>query len=104
MLSGGNIDPLLLTQVITHGLRAAGRYLAVRIVIPDRPGGLVRTPRRRAGHVGERRRRRSRAHRRDSSAIDEVDVLMTVETQGPDHRASVLTALREHGYDVREQT
>ncbi len=37
VLSGGNIDPLVLTHVLTHGLRAAGRYLAVRVTIPDRP-------------------------------------------------------------------
>ena len=40
VLSGGNIDPLVLTHVITHGLRAAGRYLAVKVTIPDLPGGL----------------------------------------------------------------
>ena len=42
VLSGGNIDPLVLTHVITHGLRAAGRYLAVKVTIPDRPGGVSR--------------------------------------------------------------
>src|SRR5258705_13260365 len=51
VLSGGNIDPLVLTHVITHGLRAAGRYLAVKVTIPDRPGGL----RMRLGVVSESR-------------------------------------------------
>lgn len=41
VLSGGNIDPLLLTHVISHGLRAAGRFLGVHITIDDRPGALV---------------------------------------------------------------
>ena len=41
VVSGGNIDPLLLTHVTTHGLTAAGRYLTVTATISDRPGGLI---------------------------------------------------------------
>ena len=41
VLSGGNIDPLLLGKVIRHGLASAGRYLYLRVVIPDVPGGLA---------------------------------------------------------------
>ena len=41
MLSGGNIDPLLLGKVIRHGMAAAGRYLYLRVRIPDLPGGLA---------------------------------------------------------------
>ncbi|MGU3431864.1 threonine ammonia-lyase [Actinomycetes bacterium M1A6_2h] len=102
VLSGGNIDPLLLTQVVTHGLRAAGRYLAVRVVIPDRPGGLVNL-------LGVVRDTKASVvdvlHTRTAGtlAIDEVDVLLTVETQGPTHREEVLEALRGHHYDPRVQ-
>ncbi|WP_235738634.1 threonine ammonia-lyase [Nocardioides alcanivorans] len=41
VLSGGNIDPLLLGKVIRHGMAAAGRYLALTVCIPDAPGGLA---------------------------------------------------------------
>lgn len=41
VLSGGNIDPLLLSNLLRHGLRAAGRYLALRCRLPDRPGALA---------------------------------------------------------------
>ena len=41
VLSGGNIDPLLLGKVIRHGMAAAGRYLNLRVCIPDVPGGLA---------------------------------------------------------------
>ncbi len=41
VLSGGNIDPLLLGKVIRHGMAAAGRYLNLRVCIPDLPGGLA---------------------------------------------------------------
>lgn len=102
VLSGGNIDPLLLTHVLTHGLGAAGRYLAVRVRIPDRPGGLAALLEK----VGA-----SGAsvvdvwHSRTGAALDldEVEVLLTVETRGPDHRAQVLAALDAAGYEVRVQ-
>src|SRR5207302_7326472 len=42
VLSGGNIDPLLLMKVVRHGLIAAGRFLSLRVRIPDRPGELAR--------------------------------------------------------------
>ncbi len=41
VLSGGNIDPLLLRHVITHGLTAAGRFLTFTATVSDRPGGLL---------------------------------------------------------------
>lgn len=102
VLSGGNIDPLLLTHVVAHGLRAAGRYLAVRIVIPDRPGGLV-------GVLGVVRDTAAsvvdviHARTADRLALDEVEIMMTLETRGPDHRAAVLAALSDSGYDVQVQ-
>ncbi|KIQ19229.1 threonine dehydratase [Rhodococcus sp. Leaf7] len=102
VLSGGNIDPLLLTHVVAHGLRAAGRYLTVRIVIPDRPGGLV-------GVLGVARDSAASVvdvvHARTAGrlAMDEVEILMTLETRGPDHRAAVLSALAAAGYEAEIQ-
>ena len=42
VLSGGNVDPVLLLRVIQHGMIAAGRYLSFRVRIGDRPGELAR--------------------------------------------------------------
>jgi threonine dehydratase len=42
VLSGGNIDPLLLSKVVRHGLVAAGRFMSLQVRIPDRPGELAR--------------------------------------------------------------
>ena len=42
ILSGGNIDPTLLIQVMRHGLTASGRYLVVRTRLGDRPGELIK--------------------------------------------------------------
>ena len=100
VLSGGNIDPLVLTHVITHGLRAAGRYLAVKVcTIPDRPGGLSRL----LGVVSESGASvldvvHSRRHRK--LALDEVEVMLTVETRGPARRENIVAALGSAGFVV----
>lgn len=100
ILSGGNIDPLLLTHVITHGLRAAGRYLVVRVTISDRPGGLLDL-------LGVVRRLGASVvdvvHSRTGGqlGLEEVEVMLTVETRGPTHRQDVLDALSTSGYSVR---
>ncbi|MEU2033838.1 threonine ammonia-lyase [Nocardia amamiensis] len=100
ILSGGNIDPLLLTRVIGHGLSAAGRYLAVRVTISDRPGALgalLAVIGKTGASVVDV------AHSRTGAwlAVDEVEVSLTLETRGPTHRDDVLTALSNAGYIVR---
>ncbi len=56
VLSGGNIDPLLLLHMTEHGLVAAGRFLSLRVEISDRPGSLARL----LALVGRARRERGR--------------------------------------------
>ncbi|KAB2581574.1 threonine ammonia-lyase [Rhodococcus erythropolis] len=102
VLSGGNIDPLLLTHVISHGLRAAGRFLGVHITIDDRPGALVsllEVVRANGASVVDV------IHSRTGGelALDEVEVFLTVETRGPDNKAELLTAFDRAGYAVRLQ-
>lgn len=40
IISGGNVNPLLLARVITQGLRKTGRLIRLTVTIPDRPGSL----------------------------------------------------------------
>lgn len=99
ILSGGNIDPLLLTHVITHGLRAAGRYLAVRVTISDRPGGLLsllEVVKKLGASVVDV------VHSRTGGqlGLEEVEVLLTVETRGPIHRQEILDALDASAFGV----
>jgi threonine dehydratase len=99
VLSGGNIDPLVLTHVITHGLRAAGRYLAIRVTIPDRPGGLSRLLRV-VSETGASVLDVVHSRTAPKLALDEVEVMLTVETRGPSHREDVLAALGGAGFVV----
>ena len=101
VLSGGNIDPLLLDKVIRHGMAAAGRYLVLRVCIPDLPGGLAQLLTdigSAGGNVLEV------AHERTSPAlhVDEVEVHVQLETRGEPHAQQVLARLRERGYRVFE--
>ncbi len=100
ILSGGNVDPLLLTRLIGHGLGAAGRYLVLRVKISDHPGSLGRLLAeigRTGASVFEI------AHSRTGAwlAMDEADVSLTLETRGPTHRDEVIEALEDAGYAVR---
>jgi threonine dehydratase len=99
VLSGGNIDPLLLMGVIRHGMAADGRYLAFRVKISDRPGGLA-TLLNELGSVDANVL--DVVHERTSARLhlDEVEVAMQLETRGLEHSAQVLSRLRDKGYSL----
>ena len=99
VLSGGNIDPLLLTKVVRHGLIAAGRFLAVRVRIPDEPGALAGLLQVLAGASANVL---DVEHQRTGKALhlDEVEVELQLETRGAEHSEEVLGALREARYTV----
>ncbi len=99
VLSGGNVDPLLLMRVIRQGLAAAGRYLYFRALIPDAPGGLAQLLNELAAVQANvldvvHERTSARLH------LDEVEVQVQVETRGPDHAERVVRHLRDCGYPV----
>ena len=99
VLSGGNIDPILLLRVVRHGLTSAGRYLQLRVLIEDRPGALAALLAHLASsggnvmHVGHVR-----------TAVDlgigDVEIAVQLETKGPEHCEQVVADLRTAGYRV----
>ncbi|GAA2784104.1 threonine ammonia-lyase [Streptomyces showdoensis] len=99
VLSGGNVDPLLMQRVLRHGMVAGGRYLSLRVKVTDRPGALatllavltvVDANVLDVGHV-----------RTDPRlGLTEVEVELQLETKGPEHCAEVEAALRDAGYTV----
>ena len=99
VVSGGNIDPVLLSKVIRHGMIAAGRYLSLRVLIPDRPGELAHL----LGNLAEsganvldveHQRTGRRLH------LDEVEVLLQLETRGREHSDEVVASLEAARYSV----
>jgi len=99
VLSGGNIDPVVMLRVVRHGLASAGRYLQVRALLTDRPGmlaDLLLAIAREGGNVMHIEHVRTGPH----LAIDEVEVVLQVETKGAEHQAALLAHLRSEGYRV----
>ncbi len=97
VLSGGNIDPLLLVKQIEYGLTAAGRYLRFTVVFPDRPGVLADML---AVLTEHRVNILDVLHqRRDARlSLGEVAVDFSMETRGSAHAERLLGALRSAGY------
>ncbi|MFI6492839.1 threonine ammonia-lyase [Streptomyces sp. NPDC050564] len=99
LLSGGNVDPLLMQRILRHGMAAGGRYLAVTLRLTDRPGALATL----LGVLSV-----ADANVLDVShvrtdprlGLTEVEVELHLETKGHEHCAEVNRALREAGYTV----
>jgi threonine dehydratase len=99
ILSGGNIDPLVLLRVVRHGLASAGRYLHLRVRVDDTPGSLARLMARLAASGGNVMHV---SHTRTGSglALHQAEVDIQLETKGPEHCAQVLRDLQTEGYPV----
>jgi threonine dehydratase len=99
VLSGGNVDPLLLMHLIRHGLSADGRFLALRVTVPDRPGELAAL----LAQVGQSGANVvDVAHSRIAGrlAIGDVVVALSLETRGREHCAELVADLGAAGYHV----
>lgn len=100
VLSGGNIDTMVMERVIARGLVATGRYLRVRIPLPDRPGQLARV----AEIVADQNANVVEVlHTRHGTGlqITQVELEVHIETRGQEHATLVLDALRAEGYEPR---
>ncbi|MDX1659390.1 MAG: threonine ammonia-lyase [Nitriliruptorales bacterium] len=99
ILSGGNIDPLVMQHLVTSGLTAEGRYVTLRTRVPDEPGQLARL----LGLIGEARgnviavehhRYGRRLH------LGQVEVIIELEARGEEHIAELLDSIDDAGYPV----
>lgn len=99
VLSGGNVDPLVMMRVIRHGLTAGGRFTQVIVHMPDRPGSL-------ASLLAEIASMDANvvdvSHLRTNPrlAVDEVEITIDLETRGAEHRDQLLQRLQETGYRI----
>lgn len=100
ILSGGNIDPLLLQRVVAHGLSASGRYMTLRIPLPDRPGQLARVSEL-LSVAGANVIEVLHTRHGQGLQISEVILQLSVETRGEEHRARTIEILREAGFAPR---
>lgn len=97
VLSGGNIDPMLMLKVIQRGLSAAGRYMTIKMMLNDRPGELTTISRIISEHDANVT---GVDHTRVGGALSMGDVSITIdmETKGAEHCKEVIAALEAAGY------
>jgi threonine dehydratase len=102
VLSGGNIDPMLLAAIIHRGMVRAGRLARLRVSARDVPGSLARI----TALVSEAGANIDEVHHQRAFtllAAQNVEVELVVQTRGPDHIQAVLQALRAGGFAAEEQ-
>lgn len=99
VLSGGNIDVALLTEVVSHGLALAGRTLVLDVTVPDRPGNLAGLLDRLAA-LGVNVLEVEHERMSPSLLVGQVTIHLSLETRGPQHGAEVRERLQADGYKL----
>jgi threonine dehydratase len=99
VLSGGNVDPLLLMHLIRRGLSVTGRFLALQVTVPDRPGELA-TLLARVGASGANVVDVAHSRIAGRLALGDVVLALSLETRGPEHCAELIDDLTAAGYQV----
>ncbi|GAA3928643.1 threonine ammonia-lyase [Microbacterium soli] len=97
ILSGGNIDPMLLQRVVSHGLAASGRYATVRIPLPDRPGQLAKVSEALA-QVGANVMEVLHTRHGHGLQLSDMILQLSIETRGLEHTQLALDTLRAAGF------
>ena len=101
ILSGGNVDSLLLLRIIRHGMAAGGRYLTMKVQVPDSPGSLsalLRIVQENSANVVEVDHNRIDP----KLGVHDVEIGLQVETRGREHAEVLLAAIRAQGFEVVE--
>lgn len=100
VVSGGNIDPNILSRIIERGLVKAGRYVRISTLVPDRPGGLQKLL---AAVAAAGANVIDVHHERwlDRVTVGEVQINLAVETKSQEHVQELVAALEQEGYSVR---
>lgn len=103
ILSGGNMDVITLSSVVQHGLIERGRVFTVSVQLPDRPGELVSV----ANVIAKLKGNVIRLEHNQFVSINRnsaVELRITLEAFGHEHKKEIIDALRKHGYDPKEES
>lgn len=103
ILSGGNMDVITMASVIQHGLIARDRIFTVSVLLPDKPGELMRVSQVIAnvkGNIIRLEHNQFVSINRNSA----VELVITLEAFGTQHKNEILQALKEEGYNPRLET
>ena len=102
VLSGGNMDVITVASLVQHGLINRGRVFTFSVQLPDRPGELLRV----AQLVAEANGNIIKLEHNQFVNINRqsgVELRVTLEAFGHDHKKQILQAMRDEGYQVAER-
>lgn len=97
ILSGGNMDVITFSSVVQHGLFARSRIFTVSVLLPDKPGELEHV----AGVIAEQNGNIIKLEHNQFVTINRnsaVELVITMEAFGPEHKEQILSVLNEKGY------
>jgi len=100
VLSGGNIDINMVERIIARGLVSDGRLAMLAVTVPDRPGSLARLTALVAA-AGANVLQLSHGRAFADISVRDVEIVMQLETRGPDHVRQIIAELERHGFGVR---
>ncbi len=97
VLSGGNMDVITMASVVQHGLIQRDRVFTVSVLLPDRPGELVRVATviaQEQGNIIKLDHNQFVSTNRNAA----VELTITMEAFGTEHKARIIGALEDHGF------
>ena len=100
ILSGGNMDVITMSSVVQHGLIQRDRIFTVSVLLPDRPGMLVRVASAIAeqnGNVIKLEHNQFVSTNRNAA----VELRVTIEAYGTDHKRQIIEALEQAGFSPK---
>ncbi|MDD3796153.1 MAG: threonine ammonia-lyase [Lachnospiraceae bacterium] len=100
VLSGGNMDVITMASVVQHGLIQRDRIFTVSVLLPDKPGELVRV----ASVIAEEQGNVIKLDHNQFISTNRsaaVELKITLESFGTEHKNRIVQALREHGYQPK---
>ena len=101
ILSGGNMDVITMSSIVQHGLIQRGRIFSVSVLLPDKPGELVRVASAIAnakGNVIKLEHNQFVSTNRHAA----VELRITMEAFGTEHKKEIMAALRGAGFEPEE--
>ena len=97
VLSGGNIEPLVLAEIVQRGMVKSGRLARLRLDIRDVPGALADVATL-LGKLGANIDSVEHQRAFTSLSVERAEIEVVVQTRGVDHIAQILEAMRAQGY------
>ncbi len=97
ILSGGNIDVITIASVVQNGLIQRGRVFTVSVLLPDKPGELVNV----ATVIANLQGNVIRLEHNQFVSVNRnaaVELVITIEAFGHEHKDKIFNALKEKGY------